>query len=103
MANLEGIKVTVYRKTGVGDDINFDYVTSETTDVNGDFSLAGLSAGTYRLKFSDPEGAYLTEYFDNKETLDLATDIVLTAAQTVTGKDAILGAAGYIEGTVTDS
>ena len=103
MANLENIRVTVYRKTGSGDEISFDYVTSELTDVNGAYSLSGLSAGTYRLKFSDSAGAYLQEYWDNKATLELATDIVVTAAQTVTGKNAVLGASAYIEGTVTDA
>ena len=102
MALLEGIRITVYRKIGVGDDVEYNYVASVLTDENGNYSLSGLSAGTYRLKIADPNGAWLTEYFDGKESLDLANDIVLTAAQTVVGKDAVLGASAYIEGTISD-
>ena len=103
MAALENIRVTIYKKIGSGDEVEWDYVTSETTDASGNFSLSGLPAGTYRLKFNDPNGAYLTEYYDNAASLETATDIVVTAAATVTGKNAILGASAYVEGQVTDS
>ena len=103
MAAIEGIRVSIYRKIGVGDDIEYAYYGADNTDVSGEFSISGLPAGTYRLKFSDSNGAYLTEYFDGAASLDTATDIVVGAAATVTGKDAVLGAAAFVEGTVTDA
>ena len=103
MAIIEGIRVTIYKKIGVGEEAEYSYVGSDLTDVNGDFSLAGLPAGTYRLKFSDPSGAFITEYFNSKESLETANDIAVSAATTVAGKDAILSAASYIEGNVTDA
>ncbi len=103
MALLEGIKVTVYRKEGTGDDISWSYVTSTSTDAAGEYELTGLDAGTYHLKFSDADGVHLTEYFDGKTTLDLGTDIEVEAATTVAGKDAVLGTASKITGTVSDA
>jgi len=101
MANLEGIKVQIYIKEGTGDDINWSYVTSENTAVDGTYTLSGLGPGTYKLKISDPDGVYLTEYFDGKTTLDLATEIVVAAAAVLTGKDVIMGAAATISGAIT--
>jgi hypothetical protein len=103
MANLQGIRVSIYLKQGSGDDTEWKYVTSTLTDANGDYSLGGLGAGDYRLKFNDPNDAYLTEYYNGKSTLDTADTINVTAATTVSGKNAVLGAASFVEGTITDS
>jgi hypothetical protein len=103
MAALEGIKVQIYRKEGVGDEVSYSYVTSENTAADGTYTLSGLSEGTYKLKFSDPDGNYLTEYHDDKATLDLANEFTVTAAESVTGKDAVLGTAASVSGTVTSA
>ena len=103
MAIIEGIRVTVYKKVGVGEEMECSFVGSDLTDETGDFSIGGLAAGTYRLKFSSPDDTHLTEYYNDKESLETATDIVVTAAETVTGKDAVLGLSGFIEGNVTDT
>lgn len=102
MANLEGITVTAYIKQYSGEDTQWAFAGSDVTGEDGSFSISGLTAGTYRLKFNDPNGSYLTEYYNNKNTLDEAGDIAVDAAETVTGKNAQLGASAYIQGTVTD-
>ena len=101
MASLEGIKVQIYIKEGTGDDIKWSYVTSENTATDGTYTLSGLGPGTYRLKISDSTGVYLTEYYDGKTTLDLATEIVVAAEAIVIGKDVVMGAAATISGTIT--
>ena len=101
MANLENIKVTIYIKESTGDDITWSYVTSENTAADGTYTLSGLAPGTYRLKISDPDGVYLTEYFDGKTTLDLATEIVVAAAAVVVGKDVVMNNAASVSGTIT--
>ena len=101
MAALEGIKVQIYIKEGTGDDIDWSYVTSESTAEDGTYTLSGLGPGTYKLKISDPDGAYLTEYFDGKTTLDVATEIVVTSEQVVIGRDVVMGNAASVSGTVT--
>jgi hypothetical protein len=102
MAIIEGIRVTVYKKIGTGDEAEYSYLGSQLTDENGDYSIGGLSAGTYRLKFNDPAAGFLTEYYDGKSSLDTANDIAVTGATTVAALDVILGAASYVEGNVTD-
>ena len=103
MAVIEGIRVTIYKKIGVGDEAEYSYVGSDLTDENGDFSLASLPEGTYRLKFSDPAGAYITEYYNSKESLETANDIAVSAATTNASNDAILTTSSYVTGNVTDS
>jgi hypothetical protein len=103
MAIIEGIRVTVYRKEGTGDEAEYSFMKSISTDENGDYSLSGLAAGTYRLKFSDPNGAYLTEYWNSKGSLETGNDIALSGATTAGGKDVVLGIASFIEGNVTDA
>lgn len=102
MANLEGMSIKIYIKEGTGDDVEWSYVTSETTDENGDYTLSGLGPGTYRIKVSDPEGDHLTEYYADASTLETATDIIIGDNETVSDVNIILGPSSYISGKVTD-
>lgn len=103
MAGLQGMKVTAYIRSGSGDDEEWSYVTSTTTATDGTYALAGLNVGTYRLKFHDPDGDYLTEYYNNKSSLDKGNNIAVAATVTVSNVNAVLGQASYITGTVSDS
>jgi len=79
----------------------WEYVGSSYTDVDGSYDVGGFESDTYRIEFRDNSGNYLTEYYNNKSSLDLADDIAATASQTVSGIDASLESAGHITGTVT--
>ncbi len=95
---LEGIQVRVYQwDEGYG----WDWINSSSTDSEGNYSLSGLEAGIYRLRFFDPGGNYITEYYSNATTVGSANDITVAAAATVSGIHASLAAAGRITGTVT--
>ena len=54
------------------------------TAANGTYTLPGLTPGTYRATFVDPNGGRTQEYFDNSPTYPGATTINITAAATTT-------------------
>ena len=62
------------------------------SDQNGHYDVSGLVPGTYRLSFSQSNFSH--EYWDDVTDLDSATDIVVGAHQTVSGKDADLAWSG---------
>jgi hypothetical protein len=72
------------------------------TSATGAYSLDGLAAGTYLVRF---EGNTLLqrEYYANKASRVGSTQISVTATGTVTGIDAVLGHWPRIIGKVTDA
>ncbi|KQW47444.1 hypothetical protein ASC77_13355 [Nocardioides sp. Root1257] len=95
--NLQGVSVTAYRNDGSG----WSALTTTNTSATGAFDLSGLTPGSYRLRYAHP--AYLTEYYDDKASVDAATDVVVTAGATTSGRNATLAPRGSIAGTVTNS
>lgn len=78
--------------------------TYAITDGSGHYILADVTPGRYRVRFADGGFpiVYATEYFDNALTLAMATDVTVSAGQTVT-VNAQLTTASRMEGVVTDS
>jgi len=70
-------------------------VSAGATDAAGNYTLTGLSAGTYRVEFVDYSGTYATEYYDDAADVDSATNIVVGAAATTSGINAAMSLAGY--------
>ncbi|GAA4715499.1 carboxypeptidase-like regulatory domain-containing protein [Nocardioides conyzicola] len=96
-APLQGIDVTAYRNDGDGwqrADEGDAY-----TDGSGHYDLSELPAGTYRLRFADDHDRYLIEFYDNATSLQIATDIVVAAGTTASGKDAQLSPTPKIAAT----
>jgi 5-hydroxyisourate hydrolase-like protein (transthyretin family) len=75
--------------------------SSTATRVDGTYDLGGLTAGTYRIEFSPWQSGHLPEYWDDAATIGSASDIVVAASATVTGKNAQLALGGHITGKVT--
>ena len=71
---LANIQATAYRLNGG----TWQSVSSDSTDSAGQYDISGLTAGTYRVGFSDSSGNYLEEYYDNKPDVDSATDVAVT-------------------------
>ena len=92
---LEGIYVSVYDAAG-------SFVTSASTGADGGYTVPGLSAGSYRLGFTDFGGSFLSEFWDDQPTLAAADAFDVAASEDVTGKDAALATPAAIAGTVTD-
>ena len=72
--------------------------TSACTDESGHFAIGGLDAGDYRVRFTDPEGPYITEYLGGDD-FESATVLTLGEEETVSA-DAQLVAGGTFSGTV---
>jgi 5-hydroxyisourate hydrolase-like protein (transthyretin family) len=95
---LPGINVVIAQFNGAA----WEEIGSDTTDANGDYLISGLLAGTYRVKFYDVNGDYLTEYFDNSTSYDTADDVLVPLSTTLENIDATLALASSISGNVVD-
>jgi 5-hydroxyisourate hydrolase-like protein (transthyretin family) len=95
---LEGVQATAYQWRGDW----WQQVNSGQTDANGDYTIGGLPAGTYRVEFRDWWiGEHVPMVYDNASDLDSGTDIIVPADTTVTGIDASMALGARIAGRVT--
>ncbi len=69
-------------------------VANVTTGPDGTYTLAGLDAGPYRIRFVDPTGAHPPLYYDNTAGYDDATPVTVTGGTATTGIDATLTTSG---------
>lgn len=78
-------------------------IAAATTNANGDYTLTGLTAGSYTLQFSggsaNGSAGYLREWWGN-EARPAADTFTLTAGETIAGADAALVPTASISGTV---
>lgn len=74
------------------------------TDANGAYVFGRLSAGKYRLHFSEFSSPplYQHEFYDNALSLETATDIILTLSQVLVLDDVQLAKPSSISGHITD-
>ena len=93
----QGISVFLY----LAQDADWAFAASTETDENGDYTLGGLLAGTYRISFSDSSGDMIRETYDDAPDVASGTDINVIAGETRTGINASLAEASKIAGTVT--
>ena len=75
------------------------------TDSDGLYTFGGLTAGKYRLFFSEYSSPplYQHEFYDNAFTLETATDIVMARSQELVMPDVELAKPASISGHITDS
>ncbi len=74
---------------------------SAYTAVDGTYSIANVSPGSYRVSFTDNAGSYAQQFFDGATSYDDATFVTMSDASVI-GVDAALVAAGMISGIVLD-
>lgn len=78
--------------------------TCADTDSAGAYSVPGLPAGSYRVRFSELQNRNLVDqYFDGESEYGLADLVTIGASENRTGVDAALRPGGTIAGTVTDA
>jgi hypothetical protein len=67
--------------------------TCDNTDGNGAYLIEGVSTGNHTVRFSDPIGEYVGEYWNNVPlTSSSPTTVTVAPGQAVTGVDAALAA-----------
>ena len=79
----------------------YEHIGWAQTDANGDYTIGGLPAGTYRVQFWDNTGLYVGETYDDQTDWTLGTDVQVTSGTTQSGIDAELVTGARISGTVT--
>ena len=101
MTPLEGITVWACASNGSW----WDWTSNASTDANGNYTVGGLGAGTYRIMFSDWMGIYASEIYNNVFGTGPwvgGTGIAVSDGVSVSGINASLAIASKITGTVTD-
>ena len=72
-----------------------------TTNAGGEYTITGLNAGEYTVKFS--ASTYVPQYYNGKSEASEATPLSVTAGATRKGINAALRVGGRITGKVTDT
>ena len=79
----------------------FDSPGGTTTAANGTYSFPFTPAGTYVVGFTDLDGTYVNEYYDDQLSIFDADPVTVTAGGVTPAIDAELALGGHLSGTVT--
>ena len=96
---LQGIEVDFLALQPGG---SWAYANTTATDAAGNYAEP-LAPGTYRVAFSDPDGQYVDEFYDDVTTFDAAADVQVDSGVVRAHIDADLALAGHITGHLTGS
>ena len=91
---LNQIAVTIQPRNGYG-------LYNTETDSSGHYKMAGLPPGDYIVRFTDAQGHYLDQYYNNTNRPEFADRITLEPKAQRLNVDARLALGGQITGTVT--
>jgi uncharacterized repeat protein (TIGR02543 family) len=95
------LSVIAYAYTTTGGFVSYDY-----TDSNGYYEIESVKSGNYKIKLDTTyaSGDYITEWYNDKDSLGNADSVSVTAGSTTSGIDAELAAVlPLISGEVKDS
>lgn len=81
-------------------DSTYNYVGGGDTDESGNYTIDGLSTGSYRLYFSG-QANYLSQWWSGKSSFSEADYVAISAGQDLTGKNAVLAVGATVSGKVT--
>jgi protocatechuate 3,4-dioxygenase beta subunit len=90
------VSATVYL---YGSSEDFD---SQSTDSNGNYTFPMLASGTYKVWFFSRNG-YGDVWYSGAANRETATPVTVTAPNTSSGIDAVMGIGGRITGRITDA
>ncbi len=84
-------------------DLNNVRIVTRLANASGEYWMAGLPAGSYKLVFfADSTQNNLYEWYDDQRTFNAAAPIAVTLNNTTANINAQLAAGGIISGRVTD-
>lgn len=101
-APLTGVSVKAEPVDGSG---NLDVSRSSkvtTTDLNGNYSIAGLQGGFYKVSFNLQSSGYALQYYNDTQVFSAADIVAATPGNTTPNINARLHKGGSISGRVTD-
>ena len=96
---IEG-RVTNSAGTGIHSVVAYAYnltggwISYDFTDSNGDYEILSVKSGSYKVRFSadSAPGDYITEWYNDKDTLGTGDSVSVTAGSITSGIDAELAA-----------
>lgn len=91
--SMSGVSVNIYSGA--------DLLTSQTTDSNGNYTLAGFVSGTYKVSFS--KAGYAEVWHGGATSMAAATTVTVVSPNTNSGINGVMGIGGKITGRVTDA
>ncbi|MFZ4658711.1 MAG: carboxypeptidase regulatory-like domain-containing protein [Caldilineaceae bacterium] len=81
-APIADVLVYLYRRASEGD---WSTIRSVRTNASGDYTIQGLTAGNYRVKFEPPfQSSYIGKFYENASDLESATDLAVSVGQLTT-------------------
>lgn len=89
-----GVQVTAYTA-------DYWYAASASVGPSGSYSLTGLAAGSYKIRFSGYGAGVLDQWHKDGSSFNTATAVSVTAGQKLTGIDATLVKSASISGRIT--
>ncbi len=73
------------------------------TEPDGEYTIAALKPGEYKVEFSDRDGDFLSQFYDGKPASSEAQLVTVSAGQATSGIDADMQEGARITGKVTDA
>jgi hypothetical protein len=69
-----------------------DFISNDTSDVNGNYRIGDLPSGSYKIEFTScsTDTVYSTEWYDDKADFTSATPVTFTQGTLTTGINASL-------------
>ena len=83
-SGIENVEVDIYTSDGYG-------VTYVYTDADGYYTAVGLLTGSYKVYFYGDNSGYVSEWYNDKQDVNSADPVSVTAPGTTLGIDAVLG------------
>jgi hypothetical protein len=80
---------------------NGNYVTSDSTDADGYYTIEGIQTGSYKVQFFGYNSGYISEWYNDKPDFDSAD--IITFPPGITSIETVLAPGGSISGTVTNT
>ncbi len=76
-------------------------VSRYCTDSLGKYTTGGVPTGSYQLDFTNYQGRYIEQWYDNQSAQSTATTLSVTQPTDKSGVDAAMQLGGNVSGTVT--